>query len=159
LNELQKEYLLQLSKVDSLSICIIGQDKYPNGANGIAFCKDSLNDFFDLYCCGKEVLYSLGYKEEIIREKYSKPKELFFELLANGIGFINISCELLENTTERMFNTFQNYNRQFLKKSDRIVVLGSSKTKPLFESQYPEFNITETVINPSLKAKKFNSNK
>lgn len=155
MNLLQIEYSEYLKNIKSLKLCIVGQDRYPKGANGIAFCKNSFDEFFDFYCCGKDVLYSLGYSEEMIRNKYSDPIELFFDLLSKGIGFINISYELLDETTEELFIAYQKYNRLFLIKSDRIVVLGSSRTKPLFEKQYHDFKIYKTLIHPSLKAKEY----
>lgn len=157
MNNLQINYKRILDETELLSVCIVGQDRYPNGSNGIAFCKDSFDEFFDHYCCGKDVLYSLGYSEKLIREKYSDPKELFFDLLKKGIGFINISYELLNETSKQMFQEYQKFNKPFLAKAKKIIVLGSSKTKPYFESQYSEFKITRTLIHPSLKAKEYNS--
>ena len=84
---------------------------------------------------------------------------MFLDLINKGIAFINISYELLADTTEKMFQEYQSYNKEFLDKTEHIVVLGSSRTKPLFESQYPEYRISETVIHPSLKAKEFNNEK
>jgi hypothetical protein len=156
---LRVDYLKRLGGIQSLSLCVVGQDRYPKGANGIAFCKNTFDEFFDHYCCGKEVLSSLGFSEKFIRSNYSDPIVLFHDLLQKGIGFINISNELLDHTTEKMFQEYQTYNTPFLQKSERIIILGSSKTKPLFKSQYPEFEILETVIHPSLKAKEFNLEK
>lgn len=159
MNELQLKYLQILFEVKSLSICIVGQDRYPKGANGIAFCKDTLTEFFDSHCCGKTVLFSLGYSEKKIRDNYPDPKKLFFDLLENGIGFINLSYELLKDTSEEMFHMYQNYNEPFLKKADKIIILGISNTKPLFEKQYPNYKIRETIIHPSLTAKESSPNK
>ena len=39
MNNLNNEYQEKLQSIDKLNLVIVGQDPYPVGANGIAFCK------------------------------------------------------------------------------------------------------------------------
>ena len=127
------EYLEAAEKVERFKLVVVGQDPYPKGANGIAFCKNTFDEFFDSYCCGKEVLYSLGYSKEAVVSKNENPLELFYGLLAQGIAFVNVSSVLLDDATDLKLSADKVYNENFLSKTDQIVVLGKSKTTKLFK--------------------------
>lgn len=150
----REEYLERVNKIDRLKLVIVGQDPYPQGANGIAFCKNTFEEFFDLYCCGKEVLFSLGYTEEYIVSKYKNPLALFCDLLSKGIAFINVSSLLLDDATELTLKADILYNENFLSKTDKIVVLGKSNATRLFKQYYSEYHIFVSLIHPSGLAKK-----
>ena len=75
-----------------LDLLLIGQDSYPQGANGIAFCKNTFQELHASNCCGHDVLKSIGLSNEDYLSKFQNPIELFTSLLINNrIGFINIS--------------------------------------------------------------------
>jgi hypothetical protein len=152
-NNFSIEYLKEALKFDQFVLVIVGQDPYPKGANGIAFCKTTFDEFFDSYCCGKEVLYSLGYTEQFIKKNYASPIALFYDLLHKGIAFINVSSVLLKDKTIKTSKEDKTYNLQFLTKGNKIVVLGKSTATTLFREIYPEFPIKASLIHPSGKAK------
>jgi predicted ATPase len=147
-------YLKAVEKVEKLKLVLVGQDPYPKGANGIAFCKNTFDELFDPFCCGKEVLYSLGLSKEAVEGKYENPVALFYDLLAQGIAFVNISSVLLVHATEKSLSEDKVYNENFLSKTERIVVLGKTKTRQIFDQYYPKRTISETLIHPSGLAKK-----
>ena len=150
------EYRKAAKKVAQLKLLIVGQDPYPRGSNGIAFCKNTFDELFDQYCCGKEVLFSLGYSEDMIRSDFSSPKELFFHLLSNGIAFINVSSVLLDFADDESIKDDIEYNSLFLDKAFSVVILGKSKAMELFKLNYPKHEVGEALLHPSGKAKEFN---
>lgn len=150
------EYLEAANKIGRFNLVIVGQDPYLTSENGIAFCKNSFDDFFDEYCCGKEVLFSLGYAKDWIVSNYNNPIELFIDLLAKGIAFINVSSVLVKFATEESLKEDANYNENFLSKADKIIILGKSKATTLFKQHYPNYKVTTSLIHPSGKAKKYN---
>jgi hypothetical protein len=148
------EYLEAAEKVERYRLVVVGQDPYPKAANGIAFCKNTFDEFFYSYCCGKEVLYSLGYSKEAVVSKNENPLELFYDLLAQGIAFVNVSSVLLDDATDVKLSADKVYNENFLSKTDHIVVLGKSKATKLFKQYYPNHTISESLIHPSGLARK-----
>jgi len=150
---LEDQYLKELDNIKTINVCIVGQDPYPKGANGIAFCKNEFKEFFDPFCCGKDVLESLGYDEGWIRSNYDNPIELFLRLLGEGIAFINVSRVPIGKATVSSFIEDQSYNNAFLEKSKNIILLGMSYTEPHFDQYYSGFTKTETVCHPSNNVK------
>tara|TARA_B100000674_G_C37966238_1_gene974712 strand:- start:3028 stop:3897 length:870 start_codon:yes stop_codon:yes gene_type:complete len=150
----QLNYLQQSKMVDSFQLVIVGQDPYPNGANGIAFCKNTFDEFFNAYCCGKDVLFSLGYTKTKIKDNFEDPIQLFNHLLSEGIAFINVSSVLLADKTPVTIAEDKKYNLNFLEKAQKVVVLGKSKATSLFNEIYPEYSIDASLIHPSGLAKK-----
>lgn len=146
-----------------IDFLIIGQDPYPKGANGVAFCKNSHYEFFQDDCCGNCVTTSLGLTKEQIKADYKNPKVLFFDLLlTKGIGFINVSNKLLsklnENELEKAIHDTKTANLNALQKAKKIILLGKGKTRSYFEKFYSEFKSDYVLLHPSKKAKKDNEN-
>ena len=149
--DLKQIYLERIEQIKSLKLVIVGQDPYPQGANGIAFCKNTFEELQDEYCCGKEVLHSLGIDIDELKNEFSNPIEMFFDLLDKGIAFINVNHTLFSENTD--VNKYKLYNNQFLNKTDKIVVLGLSTAKVAFQNTYPEYQNVNFLIHPSGKAK------
>jgi len=85
----------------SLKLLLIGQDPYPTGANGIAFCKNTFEELHASNCCGYDVLKSIGLNSNEYVQKYQNPIDLFSSLLKfNKIGFINISESIKDEMSE-----------------------------------------------------------
>jgi hypothetical protein len=149
-------YLEKAQEVELFKLVLVGQDPYPKEPNGIAFCKNTFDDFFDNYCCGKEVVYSLGLSKEQMIQNYENPLHLFLDLLAEGIAFVNVSSALLKLATEESLKKDAIYNEHFLSKADKIVILGKSKATEYFQQYYPNYKETTSVIHPSGLAKPSN---
>lgn len=148
----------QKAEIDFL---IVGQDPYPKGANGVAFCKNSHYEFFQDNCCGNLVTTSLGLNEEQIRSGYKNPKVMFFDLLlTKGIGFINVSNELLSklkvDELEKSILETKSENTEALDKAKNIILLGRGKTRSYFEKYYPEYKYDNVLLHPSKNAKNGN---
>lgn len=163
------DYLNYLPKVDEIKAVIIGQDPYPKDPTGIAFCKPKISDIFREYCSGKYVLNSLGLTEKLVlenKELFKTPKDIFYYLFDNGVVLINISNHILKGEfitgqSKSEFNRklFENnkdyileakeYNEHFIKKAEKIFLLGRWKTQPIFEKFYPEYLANKVLIHPS----------
>lgn len=97
--ETRNKYLSEAIK-HKIKLIIIGQDPYPTGSNGIAFCKDTFKEM-NKNCCGRYVLESVtGEKFDIIKEKYKTPSLLFDRLLYEGVLFINLSNKIIKKLTK-----------------------------------------------------------
>lgn len=157
--EVQYQSLIKEKK--EIDFLFIGQDPYPKGANGVAFCKNSHYEFFQDDCCGNCVATSLGLTEERIRTEYKNPKVLFFDLLlTRNIAFINVSNKLLSKLNEfelenAILNT-KTENINALKKAKKIILLGKGKARSYFEKYYSEFKYDIVFLHPSKNAKKDN---
>lgn len=156
--EQYKDLIKQKKEIDFL---IVGQDPYPKGANGVAFCKNSHYEFFQDNCCGNLVTTSLGLNEEQIREDYKNPKVMFFDLLlTKGIGFINVSNQLLSklkvDELEKVILETKVENSEALDKSKNIILLGRGKTRNYFEKYYSEYKYDTVLLHPSKNAKNGN---
>lgn len=155
------QYQKLINDKKEIDFLFVGQDPYPKGANGVAFCKNSHYEFFQENCCGNCVTTSIGLTEENIRAEYKNPKVLFLDLLlTKGIGFINISnklfSELKENEFEKVILDTKTSNFTALKKAKRIILLGRGKTRSYFEKYYSEFRSDYILLHPSKNAKKDN---
>ena len=152
------QYYKVASGLDEIYLLVVGQDPYPTGANGVAFCKNKFPDFFDEYCCGKDVLYSLGISEEFARSEYLSPKECFMRLLTSQkICFINARNELTENPSdqelEAQLQLAKIFNMPFIMKAKNIVLLGKVKTKMYFDSYQSGYSYGEVLIHPTSRNK------
>lgn len=163
----RQDYLNYLGSIKKLKAVIIGQDPYPQSSTGIAFCKSSYIDLFNSKCSGKYVLNSIGIKDSVQKKKgFENPFKIFYYLFDNGIVFLNISNEILKGAfikgqTKKKFNerlfienekiikSTKEYNLPFLKKADKIFILGNWKTKPIFDKYYSEFKAEKVLIHPS----------
>ena len=152
MKNLSESYLEKVQNVQSLKLVVVGQDPYPIGANGIAFCKSSFADLYDENCSGAYVLNALGYTLGYAIQTYINPVDMFMDLLDKGIAFVNMSGERLENTNIEYYQKFYDYNSAFLSKAEKIVVLGLTTSKAIFEELYASnFKVTEYLIHPSGK--------
>lgn len=147
MNNLKTEYLEKLQSIDKLKLVIVGQDPYPVGANGIAFCKNTFAELVDFRCCGKDVLFSLGVDLDQAIKDFSTPIDLFMYLLDEGIAFINVNHELF--TANSNVEKYKSYNNEFLSKADKIVVLGLSTAKTAFLEHYSNYSKASYLIHPS----------
>ena len=147
MNNLKNEYLEKLQSIKQLKLVIVGQDPYPVGANGIAFCKNTFSELEDFRCCGKDVLHSLGIDLEQAKNEFSTPIELFMDLLDQGIAFINVNHELFSANSN--VEKYIDYNNQFLSKADKIVVFGLSTAKTAFLQHYSNYSNVSYLIHPS----------
>lgn len=153
------QYYKVASELDEIYLLLVGQDPYPTGANGVAFCKNEFPDFFNEYCCGKDILYSLGISEEFVRSKFLSPNECFMYLLkSHKICFINARNELTENPSDHELNvqlqSAKIFNMPFIRKAKNIVLLGKGKTKTYFESYKSGYSYREVLIHPTSRNKK-----
>lgn len=157
-------YYKKASELRSIKVLIVGQDPYPSGANGVAFCKDN---YYALYVeepetAGATVLKSMGIDMEKARKIGRKnPKVLFYELLTkSGICFINVYNKLYDqlNVEDRktIAEETARFNLPIVKKAESIILLGKSVTKTTFEDFYQGINYSHVLIHPSLRAKESN---
>ena len=141
-------YLEKINCLERLELVLIGQDPYPYGANGIAFCKNTFDELFASNCCGKDVLYSLGFAEDYLSNNFLNPIDFFLKLLEKGIAFINV-CEAINETSESKIENTKSYNLKFIEKAKSIVILGKGKANELFKKYYPEITVDEVLLHPS----------
>lgn len=151
-----QDLIKQKGEIDFL---FVGQDPYPNRANGVAFCKNSHYEFFQDNCCGNFVTTSLGLNEDKIRADYKNPKVMFFDLLGTkGICFINVSNKLLSqlkvDELEKTILETKLENFEALSKSKNIILLGRGKTRIYFEKYYSEYRYETALLHPSKNAQK-----
>jgi rRNA-processing protein FCF1 len=159
----EAQYKNLLKEKKEIDFLFVGQDPYPKGSNGVAFCKNSHYEFFQDDCCGNCVTTSLGLTKEQIRTEYKNPKVLFLDLLlTRNIAFINVCSKLLSNLNEfelekAISDTKEEYDN-ILRKAKKIILLGKGKTRSYFEKYYSEFKYDTVLLHPSKKAKKDNEN-
>ncbi|MDT8412480.1 MAG: PIN domain-containing protein [Vicingaceae bacterium] len=156
-----EQYQDLIKQKQTIDFLIVGQDPYPKGANGVAFCKNSHYEFFQDNCCGNLVTTSLGLNEEQIRADYKNPKVMFFDLLlTKGIGFINVSNKLLSklkvDELEKTILETKSENSEALGKAKNIILLGRGKTRSYFEKYYSEYKYDNVLLHPSKNAKNGN---
>ncbi len=155
-------YYSRARSMDAIRLVIIGQDPYPQNSNGVAFCKNSYYELFQENCSGGIILKSLGLDKEKARAISPKnPKELFYELLTScGICFINIfnqvSKDMSAEETDAAAKEAREFNTLIIKKALKIILLGKSKTKDIFDEYYPNIICDHVLIHPSPHAKVHN---
>jgi hypothetical protein len=150
-----------INKKREIDFLFIGQDPYPDGANGVAFCKNTYQEFFQDSCCGLSVMLSLGYPRVDIYKNYDNPKKLFIDLLLEkGIAFANVSNELMrklsESELEKAILQTKTKNSKALDKAKKIILLGRGKTRNYFEKFYSEYKYDYVLLHPSKNAKNSN---
>jgi len=142
-----------LEKVDKLQLVVVGQDPYPNGANGIAFCKNTFDELLDQYCCGKDVLFSLGIDVKNASIEFKSPVDFFeYLLVEKGIGFINVNHKLFSENKDSS-EEFIPFNEAFLSKAENIAILGETLSKDVFFKYYPQYKEAKSFVHPSGKAR------
>ncbi|MNU80520.1 hypothetical protein D3C71_701530 [compost metagenome] len=175
-------YFNRIQELSKIKILIIGESPYPNGANGVAFCKNSWDELFEgkeileegekKRCCGQDVLYSLGFEEEKVRSKFKSPIHLWIYMLERGVVMINIAHNILsdefilgqttEAYTEALFKANQEtilkskaLNYPIIEKSDELFILGELAAKCIFNHCYTDFKDKprEVLIHPSIRGK------
>ena len=157
-------YYKKAKELDSIKVLIVGQDPYPSGANGVAFCKEN---YYALYVeepepAGATVLKSMGIDMEKARKiSYKNPKNLFYELLSkSGICFINVYNKLYDqiNVEDRkvIAEETAQFNLPIVQKAETIILLGKGITKNTFEDYYKGITYNHVLIHPSLRAKESN---
>lgn len=157
-------YYRTASEMETIKLLVVGQDPYPTGSNGVAFCKDS---YYSLYVeepetSGSIVLKSMGLDMIKARQiSWKNPKTLFLELLTKfGICFINVYNEPLDKIDmgKRRVNAAETYrfNLPIVKRAEKIVLLGKGITKNTFEEYYEGITYDHIFIHPSLSAKQSN---
>ena len=85
-----------INQAKDLKLLIVGQDPYPKGATGIAFCKTDKTDLFSNSCSGRFVLNSLGFNEKNT-SNFKNGEAIFLYLLEKGVAFINVSNLILRS--------------------------------------------------------------
>ena len=154
-------YYSAARSLESIQLLIIGQDPYPEGGNGVAFCKSSLYGLYQEGCSGGVVLNSLGYSRKRSFESYKNPEAMFYDLLVSkGICFTNINNQefkklsleqILKSTRET-----RDFNIDLVNKSKKIVLLGRGQTSTYFSKLYDGFKPDVILIHPSLNARQDN---
>lgn len=152
-----KIYFDLAASLPEIKLLIIGQAPYPDGANGVAFCKDTHVEFFDASCCGNLLMSSMGLTEDYIKLNFISPKELFIYLLQKEqICFININNKAFTKSSEtdkRNVLLTKALNLKYVAKAKHILLLGIGHTKFNFQNYYSEFDFEMAIIHPSLSAK------
>ena len=88
-SDIRNRYTEAISSCDCIKLMVVGNDKYVNRANEIAFCKNSWKDLLDGRVSGRYLLCALGVNFQRAVKMYESPVELFCELARRGIIFIN----------------------------------------------------------------------
>lgn len=78
-----KENYKRLAIRKKAKYLILGNDKFPNQATGIAFCKESWTELTKKNCSGFYLLQSLGIKIDQARRKYPDGASDLFCLMLN----------------------------------------------------------------------------
>jgi hypothetical protein len=146
-------YYASARALESIELLIIGQDPYPKGGNGVAFCKTSMYGLYEKDCCGGVVLESLGYSRKRAFDSYENSRAMFLDLLKfKGICFTNINPRKLSLQEITNFpNDTISFNEELIKKAKKIVLLGKGQTKDYFERLFKGYNPTKVLIHPSLR--------
>jgi Nuclease-related domain len=152
-NSFAENYYDAARALESIELLIIGQDPYPNGGNGVAFCKTSMYGLYQEGCCGGIVLASLGYSRRRAFDSYENSRAMFLDLLKfKGICFTNVNPQKI--SLQEIINSPNdaiNFNLELIKKAKKIVLLGKGQTKDYFERLFKGYHPTHILIHPSLR--------
>lgn len=102
-NELRYQDIVK--SLESIDLLIVGNEPYPTGSNGIAFCKSSWKEFLDGRCGGRYLLCSLGIDLCKSQSKYTNPIDLFTKMAAEKIVFVNQSDLFLQECLKKSIKT------------------------------------------------------
>lgn len=91
----ETNYAEIVKNLEAIELLIVGNEPYPSGSNGIAFCKNTWRELLDGRCGGRYLLCSLGIDLGKIQRKYATPVFLFMEMAKKGIVCVNQHDELL----------------------------------------------------------------
>lgn len=97
-------YQNEIRKLDSIELLIVGNEPYPSGSNGIAFCKNTWPELMDGRCGGRYLLCSIGLDLGGIQSKYNSPVLLFMQMAKKGIVCVNQNDELLSEILKKKPN-------------------------------------------------------
>lgn len=86
---LKQTYQYAVESCSDVKLLVVGNKEYDNGANGIAFCKNSWLEILQPQCSGRYLLCALGINFQNVCVKYHNPVELFLEMAKRGIVFLN----------------------------------------------------------------------
>ena len=86
---LEQTYQSAVEYCSDIKLLVVGNKEYDNGANGIAFCKNSWSEILQSQCSGRYLLCALGINFQNACVKYHNPVELFLEMAKQGIAFFN----------------------------------------------------------------------
>ena len=87
---LLNDYINAISDCDEVNLLVVGNNEYENGANEIAFCKNSWAALLNGRVSGRYLLCALGVNfQNIVNDGNKSPVELFCKLARCGIIFIN----------------------------------------------------------------------
>jgi uracil DNA glycosylase len=149
----REQYFDAAIKIGELKLILIGQDPYPDKIdNGIAFCKDKINDLNKT--CFPTICNSLGIDFNIFENDFNNDgKKLFHHLLTKGIMFMNLSYELFEKGRNRkqLITDYHTVNQQVIDKfPDAVILKLGLNYKAQFNNLY---NRGEIIVHPSGLAK------
>ena len=97
----EMEYKEKVETLESIELLIVGNEPYPSGSNGIAFCNNSWNELMNGRCGGRYLLCSLGIDFSKIKSNYKSPVSLFMKMANKGIVCVNQNDELLSMCLEK----------------------------------------------------------
>ena len=158
LSKYSHTYYSAARALEKIELLIIGQDPYPEGAIGVAFCKSSLYGLYQEGCSGGLVMSSLGYSRQKSFENYKNPEAMFYDLLVSkGVCFININNqEFKKLSLDQILKTTKearDFNIDLVKKAKKIVLLGKGQTSAYFSKLYEGFKPDVILVHPSLNAR------
>ena len=103
-NECELNYQNIVNLLDSIILLIVGNEPYPSGSNGIAFCKNTWPELMDGRCGGRYLLCSLGVDLCKAQDNYSSPVDLFVKMAKEKIVFVNQNDEFLYECLKKNIN-------------------------------------------------------
>ena len=87
---LLNDYINAIFDCNEVNLLVVGNNEYENGANEIAFCKNSWAALLNGRVSGRYLLCALGVNfQNVVNNESVSPIELFCELARRGIVFIN----------------------------------------------------------------------
>lgn len=155
-NPLPEEYINALNSRNEYCLAIMGKDPYPTGAMGIPFCKSNWVEFCGKNVSGLDVFKSLGINIKVVRSQFKSPSEYFIHLAEEkGIIFLNLSYYFLnsacrQRTHSNELQESENINKNYLHKSQNIILCGEAKKIRWYKDSY---NNTHIAVHPDKRCK------
>lgn len=116
-----------------IQLVILGKDAFPQGAIGIAFCKEKWDGQASHTCSGRYVLEALGVDWRAEQAKGGDPVVLFEALRDAGVVFFN-ACYLKPDKTRFTKKTHDvaikaayAFNREILEAADEVILCGQAE--------------------------------